>query len=94
MQIAVRVTPRGGRDAVEGWIRDDAGRLLLKVRVAAAAAEGQANDAVIALLAKVLGRPKSAFSLVSGQTARVKRISVEGLADADLARAFGPPPQA
>ena len=94
MQIAVRVTPRGGRDAVDGWIRDDAGRLLLKVRVAAAAAEGQANDAVIALLAKALGRPKSALSLVSGQTARVKRISLEGVAEADLARAFGPPPAA
>jgi uncharacterized protein YggU (UPF0235/DUF167 family) len=94
MQIAVRVTPRGGRDAVDGWIRDDAGRLLLKVRVAAAAAEGQANDAVIALLAKALGRPKSALTLVSGQTARVKRISVEGVAEADLIRAFGAPPAA
>jgi len=94
MQIAVRVTPRGGRDAVDGWIRDDAGRLLLKVRVAAAAAEGQANDAVIALLAKALGRPKSALTLVSGQTARVKRISVEGVAEADVARTFGPPPAA
>jgi uncharacterized protein YggU (UPF0235/DUF167 family) len=92
MQIAVRVTPRGGRDAVDGWIRDDAGRLLLKVRVAAAAADGQANGAVIALLAKALGRPKSALSLVGGQTARVKRISLEGVAEADLKRAFGPPP--
>jgi uncharacterized protein YggU (UPF0235/DUF167 family) len=61
MQIAVRVTPRGGRDAVDGWIRDDAGRLLLKVRVAAAAAEGQANDAVIALLAKALGARNPRF---------------------------------
>ena len=94
MQIVVRVTPRGGRDAVDGWIRDDAGRLLLKVRVAAAAAEGQANDAVIALLAKALRRPKSALTLISGQTARVKRISVEGVAEADVARTFGPPPAA
>jgi uncharacterized protein YggU (UPF0235/DUF167 family) len=94
MQIAVRVTPRGGRDGVDGWMRDDAGRLVLKVRVAAAAAEGQANAAVIALLAKALGRPKSAFSLVGGQTARVKRVAVEGLTEADLVRAFGPQPAA
>ena len=94
MQIAVRVTPRGGRDGVDGWIRDDAGRLLLKVRVAAAAAEGQANAAVLALLAKALGRPKSTLTLISGQTARVKRVEVEGLTDADLARAFGDPPAA
>lgn len=92
--IAVRVTPRGGRDAVDGWIRDDAGRLLLKVRVAAAAAEGQANASVIAVLAKALGRPKSAFALVSGQTARVKRIDVVGLSETELAHAFGPPPAA
>ena len=92
--IAVRVTPRGGRDGVDGWTRDDAGRLLLKVRVAAPAAEGQANASVIAVLAKALGRPKSAFALLSGQTARVKRIEVEGLTEAALAQAFGEPPQA
>ena len=94
MQIAVRVTPRGGRDGIDGWIRDDAGRLLLKVRVAAAAAEGQANAAVLSLLAKALSRPNSALTLVSGQTARVKRVEVAGLTDADLARAFGDPPAA
>lgn len=94
MQIAVRVTPRGGRDGVDGWMRDDAGRLVLKVRVAAAAAEGQANAAVIALLAKALGRPKSALALVGGQTARLKRVAVEGLSEDDLVRAFGPPPPA
>jgi len=89
--LAVRVTPRGGRDAVEGWVRDDAGRAVLKVRVAAAAADGAANAAVVALLAKALSRPKSAFTLVSGQTARVKRIAVDGLDEADLAAAFGVP---
>ena len=94
MLIAVRVTPRGGRDAIDGWIRDDAGRLLLGVRVAAPAAEGQANAATIAVLAKALGRPKSAFTLLGGQTARVKRLEVEGLAEADLTRAFGAPPPA
>ena len=92
MQIAVRVTPRGGRDGIDGWMRDDAGRLLLKVRVAAAAAEGQANAAVLSILAKALKRPKSAISLISGHTARVKRIDIAGLTEADLAQAFGAPP--
>ena len=92
MILAVRVTPRGGRDAVEGWVRDEAGRPVLKLRVAAAAADGQANAAVIALLAKALGRPKSTLALVSGQTARLKRIAAEGVSDADLTAAFGPPP--
>jgi uncharacterized protein (TIGR00251 family) len=93
MLIVVRVTPRGGRDGADGWLRDDAGRLLLKVRVAAPAAEGQANAAMISVLAKALRRSKSAFTLVSGQTARVKRIEVEGLTEAELAQAFGQPPQ-
>lgn len=92
MQIAVRVTPRGGRDAIEGWITDADGRPVLKLRVAAAAADGQANAAVLALLAKALGRPKSALGLIAGQTARLKRIEVEGLDSAALAAAFGPPP--
>jgi hypothetical protein len=92
MQLAVRVTARGGRDAVEGWTRDASGRLVLKLRVAAAAADGQANAAVLALLAKALGRPKSTIAIVSGQTARVKRIEVEGLSEDDLAVAFGAPP--
>lgn len=88
MQLTVRVTPRGGRDAVEGWTTDAAGRPVLKVRVAAAASDGAANAAVIALLAKTLGRPKSALTLVAGQTARVKRIEVD-VSEAELSAAFG-----
>lgn len=92
MRLAVRVTPRGGRDAVDGWTRDAAGRPVLKVRVAAAAADGQANAAVLALLAKALGQPKSSLTLVSGQTARVKLIEIGAAGEADLERAFGAPP--
>ena len=91
MRFAVRVTPKGGRDTIEGWTRDDAGRAVLKVRVAAAAADGAANAAVLALLASRLGLAKSALTLVAGQTARLKRIEAE-VSEADLAAAFGPPP--
>lgn len=90
MQFAVSVTPKGGRDAIEGWTRDDAGRPVLRVRVATAAADGAANAAVLALLAKSLKRPKSALTLVAGHTARLKRIAAD-VTEADLARAFGPP---
>lgn len=92
MRLAVRVTPRGGRDAVEGWTRDEAGRAVLKVRVAAAPADGSANAAVLALLAKALKRPKSSLSLVSGETARLKLIEAEGVDQAALEAAFGPAP--
>lgn len=93
MRLAVRVTPRGGRDAVEGWMTDEAGRAVLKVRVAAAPADGSANAAVIALLAKALRRPRSSLRLVSGETARLKLIEVEGLEPAALEAAFGAPPE-
>jgi len=92
VRLAVRVTPRGGRDAIEGWSTDADGRPLLKLRVAAAASDGQANAAMIALVAEALGVPKSAVRLVRGETARVKRLEVEGADAAGLARAFGAPP--
>lgn len=67
---------------------------MLKVRVAAAAADGAANAAVLALLAKALHVPKSSLTLVAGQTARLKRVAVEGLDAAALTAAFGSPPGA
>lgn len=87
----MRVTPRGGRDAVEGWTRDEAGRPVLKLRVCAAASDGAANLAVAALLAKALGVPKSAVEIVRGHAARVKQVDIAGVHAAGLASAFGEP---
>ena len=56
------------------------------------AAEGAANAAVTAFLAKSLKRPKSAVRIVSGETARLKMVEIEGLGEAELDAAFGPPP--
>jgi uncharacterized protein len=92
MRLTIRVTPRGGRDALEGWARDEAGRPILRVRVAAAATDGQANAAVISLLSKALGRPRSSFELESGAGARVKRLAIEGLDEAGLFAVVGAPP--
>ena len=92
MRLAIRVTPRGGRDAVEGWTSDDSGRAVLKVRVAASATDGQANEAVLVLLARRLGVPKSRLELVKGTTARLKLVEIATLTEADIARAFGDPP--
>lgn len=89
--LTVRVTPRGGRDAVEGWMADAEGRPALKVRVAAAATEGAANAAVVALIAKALRVPKSSVRVAAGQTARVKRLEIDGADAADLTRVFGTP---
>jgi len=58
-------------------LRDD-GSAVLRMRVKAVPDKGKANAAVIALLAKALGVPKSSVTLVSGDTARLKTIQIEG----------------
>ncbi|MFO1012946.1 MAG: DUF167 family protein [Caulobacteraceae bacterium] len=88
----VRLTPRAGVDRVEGWASDEKGRPILKIKVAAAPVDGAANAALIALLAKTLRVPKSAVRLLAGETARIKRLEIAGLAEADLAAAVGAPP--
>ena len=92
MRLAVRLTPRGGRDRIDGWAADAEGRAYLKVRVAAPPVDGQANDALVRLIAKALGRPAGAVRIVSGETARLKQLEVEGTAVDDLRQAFGAPP--
>lgn len=90
--LAVRLTPRGGRDAVDGWALDADGRPYLKVRVASPPVDGAANAALLALLAKTLRIPRSAVRLAAGDTARLKRLELDGVDAEDLARAFGPRP--
>ena len=92
MRLAVRVTPKGGRDAADGWGLDAAGRAFLKLRVSAPAADGAANAAVVALVAKALGIPKSAVRVASGRTARLKLLELDGADAAAVAAAFGTPP--
>jgi uncharacterized protein (TIGR00251 family) len=79
--IGVRVTPRSSKPGIGEWQTDPGGRAFLEVRVAAAPADGAANDEVIKLLAKALGLSKSSLSIVSGQTARLKRIELPLEAD-------------
>lgn len=90
--LVVRLTPRGGRDAAEGWACDADGRPYLKVRVASPPVEGAANAALIAFLAKTLKVPRSAIRLAAGDTSRLKRLELDGLDSTDLARVFGAPP--
>ena len=78
ISVALRVTPRGGRDAFDGLETLANGRTVVKMRVRAIAEGGQANRAVIELLAKALGIPKGHVRVVSGTTSRLKQIAVDG----------------
>jgi hypothetical protein len=74
--LSIRVTPRSAKPGVGEWKSDPGGRSYLEIRVAAAPADGAANDEVIKLLAKALGLPKTRLAIVSGQSARLKRIEL------------------
>ncbi len=76
-RIAVRVTPRASRDAIEGFDAEG----VLRVRVTAPPADGAANAAVAKLLASALGLPGRDVLLVSGATARAKVFEIAMDAD-------------
>jgi uncharacterized protein YggU (UPF0235/DUF167 family) len=78
ISIALRVTPRGGRDDIDGVETLANGRTVLKVRVRAIAEGGEANRAVSELLARALGVPKAHVKLLSGATSRLKQVAVDG----------------
>jgi uncharacterized protein len=76
--LAVRLTPKGGRDAIEGIDVLADGRAVLAVRVRALPAEGEANEALIRVIAKAVGIPSRDVTLVAGATARLKRLAILG----------------
>jgi uncharacterized protein (TIGR00251 family) len=76
--VVIRLTPRGGRDAIDGVAQLSDGRSVLKVRVRAAPSEGEANAALIKLIAKTLGVAVGDVSLVAGASARLKRLRISG----------------
>ena len=81
LEVRVRVTPRGGRDAIDGVETILGGRPVLKVRVRAVPEDGAANEGVRRLLAKALKIPASAVSLEAGATARLKTFLISGEGD-------------
>ena len=78
ISVALRVTPRGGRDDIDGVETLANGRSVVKVRVRAIAEGGEANRAVTELLAKALGVPKRSVRVLSGTTSRLKQIAIDG----------------
>jgi len=77
-RFAVRLTPKGGRDGLDGWAQGPDGKHYLKARVSVPPEDGKANEALVRLLAKTLGIGTSKVRIVSGTASRVKMIEVEG----------------
>ena len=76
--LIVRLTPKGGRDAIDGTETLSDGHVVLKVRVRAAPREGEANEALCRLVAKAVDVPPRDVTLVTGATARIKRLAIAG----------------
>jgi uncharacterized protein len=78
LAVAVRLTPRGGRDGLDGVAVLSDGRTVVKARVRAAAEDGAANAALTAMLARATGLPASAARLASGHKMRLKTVELSG----------------
>lgn len=77
MRLRARVTPRAGRDKLEGVIDLPDGPAV-KIAVSAPPEDGKANAAVCKLLAKFLRTAKSNIAVISGATARIKQVEIAG----------------
>jgi uncharacterized protein YggU (UPF0235/DUF167 family) len=94
--VEVRLTPRAAFDRIDGVGTLADGRTVLLVRVRAVPEDGRANEALCRLLASAFRVSKSSAAVVSGHTARVKRVRLLGDAEAlaatfaNLARAAAP----
>ena len=78
LRLRVRLTPKGGRDAIEGWWSGSDGREALKARVAAPPEDGKANTVLMALIARALDVKKSGVRIASGASSRLKTIEIDG----------------
>ena len=74
VRFAVRLTPRGVADRVDGVVDG-----VLHARVSAPPVESAANHALLKLIASELGVPRGAVHLIAGASGRTKLVAVEGV---------------
>lgn len=72
--LKLRVVPNARRSEVVGEYGE-----AIKLKVAAPAVDGKANEALLEYVADQLGVSRRALELVSGEKSRDKAIAIEGL---------------
>jgi uncharacterized protein YggU (UPF0235/DUF167 family) len=80
--VACRLTPKGGRDAIEGVATLSDGTVFLACRVREPPEDGRANAALCRLIAEAAGAPASRARIAAGAKSRLKQIAVTGDAEA------------
>jgi hypothetical protein len=83
--LSIRLTPKAAKESIGGSWQDDKGAVWLQASVRAVPEKGKANAALIQRIAKRLGIAPKDITLESGDTSRLKRLRLHGLAD-DAAR--------
>lgn len=76
--LTIKLTPKASKNAIQGWADGPDGTRILKCSVTAVPEKGKANEALINMLSKEWRLPKKAFSLIRGETDRLKQIRIEG----------------
>lgn len=82
--LQVKVIPNAAQNKIEGWQEG-----ILRVRIRAIPEKGKANEMLISYLAEKLDISKSSLRLVSGQSARIKRIAIESLTKEEIEKRLG-----
>lgn len=77
--ITVKLTPKAARNEVQGWSEGVEGNKILKCSVTTVPEKGKANKALITLLSKHFRVPKSAISILRGETDRIKTIEIKDI---------------
>jgi len=78
IDLYVRLTPKAALDRIDGVETTADGRSHVKARVRAVPENGAANQALERMMAKALGVPASAVSVVAGSTSRLKTLRILG----------------
>jgi uncharacterized protein (TIGR00251 family) len=82
--LTIKVQPRARKNALIGELGG-----ALKIAVIAPPVDGRANDGCVTLLAAALKVPRSALTITSGQSGRVKVIHVQGMSAEELRKRLG-----
>jgi hypothetical protein len=82
--LAVRVVPRSSRAEIIGVVDGS-----LRVRLAAPPVDGAANAALIELVARLCGIPKSRVNILSGERSKQKRLLLRGIDATEVRHRLG-----
>jgi len=81
--FSVKVIPKAHQSQIVGWENN-----ILKIRIKAIPAKGEANTELIRFLSKTLGIAKSQIELIGGDTCRLKRLRITGIEMKKLQEVF------